>query len=363
MFDPSPLPLTLDEPQRTALAAAGVHAPNALQCAAWEPVASEAPVVLHAATGTGKTLAYLFPALQRLRDTPGLRAVVMAPGTELVMQIQRVARSVAPADLPIAVAAATTNRRRQKKRVVQSTRLILGTPDRIAELFAKKKLKNVGLLVIDELDPVLANPVSSFLESWLVRSEPKLQTLVASATLGRRSEAFLTRFLPDAVRLRPEVTSVVATVHHRLVVVQGPSRDVALARFVEAHKVRRGVVFCADPRVLSHLQRYLEEHGLSAVTVQRGGSKQARKQGLQRFRSGEVRLLLTTDAVARGLDVPNVDWVLHYDLPAHPDAYVHRAGRTGRAGREGTSVVFADHGMLEGVRRLGKTLRIRFATD
>jgi len=360
MFDPAPLSLTLGDAQCAALAAEGITAPNPLQLAAFGPVMGGGSVLLHAGTGTGKTLAYLLPLIAQLQADPTLRAVVMAPGTELVMQVQRVARALAPADIPVAVAAATTNRRRQKKRVVKSTRLILGTPDRIGELFAKKKLKGVRLLALDELDPILASPASRFLETWLQRSEPRVQVVVASATLGRRSEGFLARYLPEVVRVEVDEQPMHGAIEHRLVHVRGPGRDVALARFVEAEKVRRGIVFATDPRLLSHLQRFLDERGLRAVTVHRGGSKEARKRGLEAFRKGEARLLLTTDAIARGLDVPEVDWVLHYDLPAVPEAFVHRAGRTGRAGRRGTSVVFADDRMLGQVRRFTKVLGLSF---
>jgi len=361
MFDPAPLPLVLDEAQRTALADLGIAGPNDLQQAAFDPVMAGGPVLLHAGTGTGKTLAYLLPVLHQLQRDADLRAVVMAPGTELTMQVLRVARAIAPADVSVAAAASTTNRRRQKRRVVKSTRVIVGTPDRIGELFAKKKLKGVGLLVLDELDPILASPASGFLDAWLQRSEPKLQVVVASATLGRRSEAFLGRHLADAERIEHAQQPLHAAITHRLVHVRGPGREVALARFVASKKVRRGIVFAADPRQLSHLQRTLDDRGLRAVTVHRGGSKEARKRGLDTFRSGHARLLLTTDAIARGLDVPEVDWVLHYDLPAAPEAYVHRAGRTGRAGRAGTSVVFADDAMLGRVRRLAKALGLSFA--
>jgi len=361
-FDPAPLPIHLDDAQRAALAAEGIRAPNEVQIAAWGPIDGGQSVVLHAGTGTGKTLAYLLPVLQQLQATPDLRAVIVAPGTELVMQTARLARALAPEGVSVAVAAATTNRRRQKKRVVNSTRLILGTPDRIAELFAKKKLKGVRLLVLDELDPILATAASDFLDTWLVRSEPQVQVVIASATLGRRSEGFIERHLPDVVRVEPEAQPLTGAITHRLVVVRGQGKDVALARFVEQQKVRRAMVLCSDPRLLSHLRRYLDEHGLRSVHVDRRGGKQARKRGLDAFRDGEVRLLLTTDAIARGLDVPEVDWVLHYDLPRAPEVYVHRAGRTGRAGREGTSVVFAEDEVLGHVRKLSKILGLDFQT-
>lgn len=340
-FSSSP-ELQLDDHQLAGLAAEGVEQPNEVQLAAFGPVLAGEDVVVHAGTGTGKTLAYLLPVLQLLRLTPGLRAVVVAPGTELVMQIVRAARAVGPADIAVEAAASTTSRKRQKKRVVGSTRLIVGTPDRIGSLLDRRKLKGVRLLVLDELDPLLAAQASSFLERWLVRSEPRLQVVVATATLGPRSEAFLARFRPQATRLSPRAKPLTDAISHRMVRAGRLGKDVALARFVQQNRCRRAIVFVSDTRLQSHVARSLDEQGIAAVSVAREGSKQARRRGLQAFRDGEVPLLLTTDAIARGLDVPDVDWVLHYDLPQSPEAYVHRAGRTGRAGQTGSSVVFVD---------------------
>ena len=343
--------LQLDDAQLAGLAAAGVETPNAVQLSVFGPVLAGEDVVLHAGTGTGKTLAYLLPVLQLLRATPGLRAVVVAPGTELVMQIVRVARSVAPADIPVEAAASTTSRKRQKKRVVGSTRLIVGTPDRIGALLESRKLKGAQILVLDELDPLLAASGSSLLERWLMRSEPRLQVVVATATLGLRSEEFLARFRPEATRVSPPAKPLTDAIRHRMVRVGRQGKDVALARFVQQNHCERAIVFVSDPRLQSHLARSLEEQGIAAVCVAREGSKEARRRGLQAFRDGEVPLLLTTDAIARGLDVPDVEWVLHYDLPRSPEVYVHRAGRTGRAGGKGTSVVFVDgRGRVDALR-------------
>jgi superfamily II DNA/RNA helicase len=362
MVDTSQVPaLVLDAAQHTALEAEGVSALNEVQVGAVGDVLAGHHVVMHAGTGTGKTLAYLLPVLQQLRDTPDLRAVVLAPGTELVMQTVRVARAVAPADVTVEAAASTTSRRRQKKRVVGSTRLIVGTPDRVAELFERRKLKGVRLLVLDELDPLLASPASAFLATWLARSEPHVQVVVASATLGKRSTAFLERFAPDAVTVRPDERPLQQAITHRLVPVRGQAREIALARFVRAEKCRRAIVFVSEPRLQGHLQRYLDDHGVRAVTVSREASKEARRRGLDAFRSGDAHLLITSDAIARGLDVPDIDWVLHYDLPRSPEQYVHRAGRTGRAGRSGTSVVFVDDASRQALRRLAKVLGLTFA--
>jgi superfamily II DNA/RNA helicase len=287
--------------------------------------------------------------------------VIFAPGAELVMQTMRVIEAYRDPELTVAAAVATSSHRRQRQRIQRSTRLIVGTPDRLLELFSAGKLKQVTVVVLDELEPILSARDADYLAEVLSRPEPKRQ-LVASATLGRRSQDFLDRFMPDRVTARPEGSPLKSAIRH-LVVPVPPSRgkEVALASFVENNRCRQAIVFAADARHHRHLFRYLSEHGLSVDTVSRERTKAQRQGALDAFRSGGLRLLLTTDAAARGLDIPDVSWVIHYDLPRTPQEYIHRAGRTGRAGRQGSSVVLADRAMQGAVRNLERELDLRFS--
>ncbi len=349
--------LTVTERMASALEANGVLEPTPVQKEAIGPVLEGRHVVIHSGTGTGKTLAYLLPVLQRLRENDGHRAVVFAPGAELAMQTLRVADAVRDEALSTAPAVSTSSQRRQRERLTKSTRLVVGTPDRLIELFRDGKLKGVRTIVLDELDPILASPGTAFFDELLARSEPKVQLVVATATLGERAEAFVARWMPDVVRVHPAIDPLRDAITHRVVrVPRGQGREVALARFVQEHRCRSALVFVSDPQQQSHLYRYLQDHGHSVVTVGREGTKAQRQRGLDAFRRGEARILLTSDAVARGLDVPEVAWVLHYDLPPSAQAYVHRAGRTGRAGRSGTSVLFVDPTALGALKRLAKEL-------
>jgi ATP-dependent RNA helicase DeaD len=352
--------LTMSDELRAAMKADGIQEPSAVQVQSIPAILSGSHVVMHSGTGTGKTLSYLLPLLQMLRETPGLRAAVLSPGTELAMQTLRTATDYAP-DIPAAAAVSTTSRKRQRQRVQGGTRLIVATPDRMADLFAEKKLKQVRILVLDELDPLLASKASTFLEPMLSRSEPKMQLIVASATLGGRSEAFIEKFLPDHVRVQPAADPFyTAIAHYSTYVSKNQPKEIALTRFIQEHKCRPAIVFVEEPRLQYHLERFLVEHGVRAVTVSREGSKAQRQNHLDAFRDGDATVLLTTDAIARGLDVPDVDWVLHYDLPGTSQAYVHRAGRTGRAGRQGTSVVFVDDASSGHLNRLARELRLKF---
>lgn len=356
--------LTVTDTMARALQADGITEPTAVQAEAIGAVLAGRHVLLHSGTGTGKTLGYLLPVLQRLRENDGHRAVVFAPGAELAMQTLRVADTYRDEPITTAPAVSTTNERRQRQRLQRSTRLVVGTPDRLFDLFRTGKLKGVRMVVLDELDPILASPGAAFFDELLVRSEPKVQLVVATATLGPRSEAFVARWMPDAVRVVPATDPLRHAISHQVVrVPRGQGKEVTLARFVQRHRCRSAMVFVSDPLQQSHLYRYLGEHGLSPVTVGREGTKAQRQRGLDAFRSGEARILLTSDAVARGLDVPDVAWVLHYDLPPSAQAYVHRAGRTGRAGKSGVSVVFVDPWAQGALQRLARDLDLEFAVE
>jgi superfamily II DNA/RNA helicase len=287
---------------------------------------------------------------------------VFAPGVELAMQTLRVANRYKDEDLITGAAVATASQRRQRKRITRSTRLVVGTPARLLELFASRKLKGVRLVVLDELESILRSRGADMLREVLSRSEPKVQLVVATATMDPASEAFVTRFMgEDVARITPEDNPLQQTISHRMVRMpphQPP--EMTLARFVQEHRCRQVIVFLTHPRHQASLYHYLRDRGLKPATLSHERSKRERRQAVEAFRRGEARILLTTDATARGLDIPGVAWVLHAGLPPSSSAYVHRAGRTGRAGESGTSVVFLDDAQRGRLRSLGKELGIRF---
>lgn len=352
--------LVLTDTTRRAMAADGIEQLTATQVEAITAVLAGKHVLLHSGTGSGKTLAYLLPVLQRLRDED-TRAVVFAPGAELVMQTLRVANAYKDEALPTGAALTTSNPKRERKRVQRSTKLVVGTPDRLLEMFRGGKLKGVNLIVLDEPEPILGSRDAAFLRELLSRSEPKVQLIIASATLGERLEAFVATFMPDVARVTAAENPLQHDIDHWVVQgLPGRGREMVLAQFVQEVRCHRAIVFVSDPRQLSHLYHYLRDHSVHVDTLSHERTKLQRQRALDDFRSDKLRLLLTTDATARGIDVPDVDWVLHYDLPHTADAYTHRAGRTGRAGKTGTSVVFVDGASQGALRRLSKALKIQF---
>jgi ATP-dependent RNA helicase DeaD len=354
--------LTITETITRSLAVDRIEQPTEAQVQAIGAILAGRHTLLRSGTGTGKTLAYVLPMLQRLRGAPDDRAVVIAPGAELAMQALRVINAYKDEEVTTGAAISTTSQARQRKRVQRSTQVVVGTPERVLELVAAGKLKRTRLVVLDELESILRSRGSDALLEWLSRSEPKVQLVVATATMNHASEAFVARFMSeDCTRIEPADNPLQQAITHRFVRLgRGMAREIALARFIQENHCRPVIVFISDARHQGHLFHYLNEHGLSTVTLSHERTKDQRLRGLEAFRRGEARILLTSDETARGLDVPGVPWVLHYGMPPSANAYVHRAGRTGRAGEPGTSVVFVDDEARDALRNLGRAIDVRF---
>jgi superfamily II DNA/RNA helicase len=334
-----------------------IRSPNAVQRAAIAPILQGHDVVVQSGTGTGKTLAYLLPVLQRLRQLPATRAVCFAPATELALQTLRVAERYKDASISAAALVSGGN----QARVQKSTRLIVGTTGRILEMFEARKLKGVTMMVLDEPEPILTSRDAAFLREVLSRPEPKVQLVLAGATFGQQSERLIAeRMAKDHVRTQVEAAPLQTSISHHLVRVRESDKDYRLSLLLDEIGGERAIVFFSEPHKLRHVYRVLTDRRLKPVTVSPDRSKLDCQQALARFRSSEARVLLTTDRSAVGLDIPDVPWVFHYELPGSPEAYVHRAGRTGRAGKSGRSVVLTSDEERLQLKRLEQGLSLVF---
>ena len=207
--------LVVTENMAAAFQLDGIEHPNPVQQEAIPTILAGRNTVLLSGTGTGKTLAYLLPLLQRLEDPASGRVVIITPATELAMQIARTAQAYKSSAITVATATASTNKGRQQQRLTQSTRLIIGTPGRILELYAARKMKGVRTMVLDEPDPILNSQHGAFLREVLSRPEPQMQLILASATLGPSSETLINeRMASDHTRIAPTQTPLHTHITH-----------------------------------------------------------------------------------------------------------------------------------------------------
>lgn len=333
---------------------------------AGENVAAIAP------TGTGKTLAYLLPALMQIDAADqSPQAVVLAPTYELAMQIARTAQELTQAaGLPIRTAGLVggANTARQIERLKKKKpQLITGSAGRLIELAQKGKLRlhDVSLLVLDEFDRLFDTQNMEHTAAFVqllrkARGERPISYALFSATAPRKAleqADFLGH--PELVRVEAAPEDLARVEHYALVV---PFRDKIqrVRKLTRRLGVRRGLVFTNRVYDAYKTLEHLRYDGLRVTALTGKENKQLRRKAVADLEKGAATLLLSTDLAARGLDIRDIDTVFNLDLPEDARTYLHRAGRTGRAGKEGRVVTLADPKEAGKLTKLEKALSLDF---
>jgi superfamily II DNA/RNA helicase len=356
----------LDERLLAALRGQNIREPSPVQ-AEVIPLALEGrDVVAQSQTGTGKTLAYVLPALQRLEaSSKELQAVVLVPTRELGMQIVKVAEELGkPSGVLVQQLIGGAALQRQIDKLKLKPQLVVGTPGRVLELIKLRKLnvQNVRTLIVDEADQVFALSSADDVEV-IVRSVPRTaQRLFFSATVPPELEQVAQRWMkePAVVRIDPSQRTA-PTLEHVYLVCDERDKIDTLRRLVHAYRPRSAIVFVNATADLAEVQQKLTYVGLSIEALYSEAGKQERANVLSGFRAGKFQLLLATDVAARGLDVEGVTHVFNLDPAPGPDHYVHRVGRTGRMGRHGTAVSIVTPQQTFIVDKFAKALGLNIA--
>jgi ATP-dependent RNA helicase RhlE len=317
-------------------------------------------VLVKSPTGSGKTIAFAVPLVERLEAAdPRPSALVLAPTRELAGQIVDAIRPLAHARA-LSVAAVYGGRgiERQSK-LARRAHILVATPGRLEDLIERGaiKLDRVRILVLDEADRMLDMGFRPPVERIVGLMPRTRQTLFFSATLHGEVNRIAREYTVDPCRHEPtHPRERRAEVHHRFVSVTSESKLDALVH--ELHDENRGLtlVFVRTKRGADRLVKRLRARDIEALAMHGNKSQPQREKALARFGSGRVDTLVATDVAARGLDVDDITHVINFDAPADRDGYVHRVGRTGRAGRPGVGVTFigpeqADdmHGIASGL--------------
>jgi superfamily II DNA/RNA helicase len=355
--------LILNDALGSALSRLGITEPTPVQRAAMPVLLAGQDAVLQSGTGTGKTLAYLLPLVQRVRAEAGFTAVVLAPSPELALQILRVADLIKGPGIGSCALVGGANTERQKDKLKQHPRLIVGTPGRVFEMIFARKLKtaSISALVLDETDALLSGKNEQDLREIASRPEFKPQIICASATIGPRAAKLATDLMdPGFARIALGAGPLSPTITHHFMTFEPQRKEVWLLKLLEKAKVDRAIVFVSKLPNVAHLYRFLNDRNVPSVAISRERSKQDREESMRFLQRGTVRVLIATDTAARGLDIPALDWVIHYDVARDEETYVHRAGRTGRSGRAGTSVMIVAPNERFLLKRYSEALGITF---
>ncbi len=355
--------LGVAEELTAALASQGITSPFPVQALTIPDAITGRDVCGKAKTGSGKTLAFGLPLLMRVgRGLPRLpRGLVLVPTRELATQVAEVLAPLATAlERQVVVVYGGANIDRQVKKLRKGVDVVIATPGRLIDLSERGEVsvRDVEVAVLDEADRMADMGFLPQVDWLLRRIESAHQTMLFSATLDGDVDRLVRRHLKDPVH--HEVLSATATVesmqHRFLQVHQMDKVKVAAAICAGGKKV---LVFVRTKRGADRLVKQLHREEVRAVAIHGDLPQPAREKALANFSSDRVRVLVATDVAARGLDISDVDVVLHYDPAEDHKTYLHRSGRTARAGDAGVAATLALWNELLGVEQVQRRLGLR----
>ncbi len=365
---PSFASLSLSAELLRAIEKLGYQQPSAIQAAAIPLLLSGADVVGQSQTGSGKTAAFCIPAIEAVDPTSKLTQVlILVPTRELATQVAAEAEKLATFRKGVRTVAVYggASYDRQFADLGRGAQIVVGTPGRLVDHLGRGTLALAGVrvLVLDEADRMLDMGFREDIEKLLAAAPQGRQTVFFSATFPPAIQALVEHHSrnPKSVRIdarRADGQQQVDQVYHE---VRHHSKSDALARVIDFHDVRSGLIFCNTQRMVDELADWLVARGCPAERLHGGMAQPQRTRVMEGFKRAAFRYLVATDVAARGIDVNDLELVVNYDLPADAEDYIHRIGRTGRAGRTGMAVTLVSGAAgyrLQGIERALKT-RIR----
>ena len=332
-----------------ALSDSGYSSPTPIQEKAIPYVLMGRDVLGCAQTGTGKTAGFVLPMIDVLAEGRAKarmpRSLILAPTRELAAQVgESFERYGKYHKLNKALLIGGSSMSEQEAKLDRGVDVLIATPGRLLDLFERGKilLADVKILVIDEADRMLDMGFIPDVEKIVSRIPKIRQTLFFSATMPNEIRRLADKFLmnPKEISVDPPA-SPAEKVQQGLIRLPGHDKRKALNTLLDQEDVLSALVFCNRKRDVSALNKALQKRELAAGELHGDMAQSMRMETLERFKNGEIKILVCSDVAARGLDMPKVSHVFNYDVPNHAEDYVHRIGRTGRAGRSGKAFMLA----------------------
>ncbi|MHA7818064.1 MAG: DEAD/DEAH box helicase [Erythrobacter sp.] len=347
--------LGLSQPVLQALDLKGYSTPTPIQQQAIPPVLEGRDLLGIAQTGTGKTAAFMLPAIDRLRESDNripfksCRMLVLAPTRELVMQIAASAKDYgALAGLKVQSIVGGTSVGKDRNKLHRGTDILIATPGRLLDLIEQKafNLGSVEVLVLDEADQMLDLGFIHALRQINKLVPADRQTLFFSATMPKQIKELVSGYCtnPVQVSVTPESTTAERIDQYLFMVQQDEKQSLIEMILSGRHRVpgdiERVLIFTRTKHGADRVVKKLSRAGIEANAIHGNKSQPQRQRALDEFRRGRTNILVATDVAARGIDIPGVSHVINYELPNVPEQYVHRIGRTARAGKDGVAIAF-----------------------
>lgn len=302
-------------------------------------------ILAQAKTGTGKTLAFLLPILEKIDESSkDIQALILTPTRELALQITQEITKIKNDQTAVLAVYGGQDVDRQIKKLQGAIHIAVATPGRLIDHLKRGTIELTGIkiVVLDEADQMLHIGFLPEVETILHQVPQKRQTMLFSATLNQKVQSLARKYMdkPVSVQVKEEQITV-KDIKQIVYETTDRAKQGDLCKVLEEERPYLAVIFCRTKRRVSKLNDSLIAMGLNSDELHGDLSQGKREKVMERFRKAELQYLVATDVAARGLDVEGVTHVFNYDIPEDTDSYVHRIGRTGRAGEAGIAITFA----------------------
>ncbi|OEE62950.1 ATP-dependent RNA helicase [Enterovibrio norvegicus FF-33] len=357
--------LDLSENLLSALDSIGFVSPTPIQAASIPLLLTGADALGKAQTGTGKTAAFSLPVLNKIdlnQHKP--QAIVMAPTRELAIQVAAEVKLLGKniAGLKVLEIYGGASIVDQMRALRSGAHIVVGTPGRVKDLINRERLQldEVKTFVLDEADEMLK---MGFVDdvTWIMEQAPETaQRVLFSATMPPIVKEIVDRFLRDPARIDVAGSNrTVEKVEQQYWVVKGVEKDEAMSRLLETEETDASIVFVRTRQDTERLADWLQARGFKAAALHGDIPQSLRERTVDHIKRGVIDILVATDVVARGLDVPRITHVFNYDIPFDVESYIHRIGRTGRAGRAGKAILLVRTNQIRMLRTIERVTSTR----
>lgn len=335
----------------------GFEDPSAIQQRAILPIVEGHDVLAQAQSGTGKTGTFSIAALQRIDSTlKSPQALILAPTRELALQIQKVVIALAfHMDLKVHACIGGTSFQEDAEGL-RDAQIVVGTPGRVFDNIQRRKFKtdNIKMFILDEADEMLSSGFKEQIYQIFTLLPPTTQVVLLSATMPKDVLEVTTKFMRNPVRIlvKKDELTLEGIQQFYINVEQEQYKYDCLTDLYDSISVTQAVIFCNTRRKVEELTQKLKADNFTVSSIYSDLPQQERDIIMKEFRSGSSRILISTDLLARGIDVQQVSLVINYDLPTNKENYIHRIGRGGRFGRKGVAINFVTNEDVGAMREL-----------
>lgn len=335
---------------KTSISKLGYKKPTDIQFKSIPPILKGEDVLAIAQTGTGKTAAFAIPVLHILQERKikgrpdGVKCLVMAPTHELALQIESVFNDLGKhTRITTFCVHGGVDQEPQIKKLNEGVDVVVATPGRMFDLVSQGvlNLQRVEILILDEADHMLDLGFIKDIRDLMYHLPKKRQTLFFSATINETIKDLAYSLVTNPIRIQISPKDPVAkNIEHAVAFVEMDDKRFFLERMIRDNAEIKILVFVRTKVRAERVKNAMDRVGINTDTIHSDRAQNERESTMRNFRSGHLKVLIATDVSARGIDIPNVEYVINYDLPESPENYVHRVGRTGRGTNKGQAISF-----------------------